>query len=179
MIGTWAAAFVLIVFLPAAGFCGVMAMYRYSQYGWLGEPASAPPIAPAASSAPAAPPSAPSRLPQTTPNGEPSPGGKLVTIWNGKKTAGGGQPEFSLEYRLDGLIVSPESKYFWIISDRTQSKLEFPIPANLIKPRDRLSGRPNATEAQLQGPFQTHLERQEPGMKQRETISNVIQISGG
>lgn len=179
MIGRWAAALVSIVFLPAAGFCGVMAIYRHSQYGWLGEPAPAPASAATAPSAAAEAPSVPSHLPQTTPNDEPGPGGKLVTIWNGKKISRGGLLEFSLEYRLDGLSSSPETKYYWVVVDRADSKVEFPIPADLLKPRDRLSGQPKGiSEAQFPAPYKTHLERQSPGMSQRETISNEIQISG-
>jgi hypothetical protein len=113
-------------------------------------------------------------------NGEPLPFGKPVTIWDGKLNPNAGQLEFSVEYRLDGLSASPESKYFWIVLDRDQAKLEFPIPASVLKPRDHLSGQPQGTTAaQFRAPYQMYLERQAPGMSQREKISNVIRVTGG
>ena len=147
-----------------------MAMYRYSQHGWVGLPVAA---APEDSSVEPPPtieqfPDA-SPQPQSPSSGEPLPGGNPVTIWDGKLNPSAGQLEFSVEYRLDGLSASPESKYFWIVLDRDQAKLEFPIPASVLKPRDHLSGQPQGTTAaQFRAPYQMYLERQAPGMSQRE-----------
>lgn len=185
-LGLWAAGFVLVVFLPAAGFCAVMAMYRYSQSGWTGRPTAVAPQHRSVEQPGSVEPAPAQQLPdargepQTPSNGEPLPGGSPVTIWDGKQSANAAQLEFSLEYRLDGLAASPESKYFWIVVDRDQSRVEFPIPASVLKPRDHLSGQPKGvTAAQFRAPYQMYLERQAPGMNQRETISNVIRVTGG
>ncbi len=167
--GAWVFRIVVFVFLPTAVVCSALAFYLYSRHGRTG--------APTAVSSPAG--ASPAAANAGGAKGEPFPAGKLVTIWDGKKISRGGLLEFSLEYRLDGLSTSPETKYFWVVVDRSDSKVEFPIPADLLKPRDRLSGQPKGiSEAQFPAPYNTHLERQSPGMSQREIISNEIQISG-
>lgn len=176
-IGLWVSRIVLFVFLPTAVVCSVMAVYLYSRHGRSGAPAAVSPPSISAASRPGG--AAPSAATGGGAKGEPFPAGKLVTIWDGKNVNRGGQLEFSLEYRLDGLSASPDTKYFWVIVDRAESKVEFPIPAGVLKPRDRLSGQPKGvSESQFQAPYKMHLERHSPGMSQRETISNVIQISG-
>lgn len=164
------AGLMLALLLPI-GIIGITAMFYNARRGASGASSNA---APSSSSLPSSSPAPAS----ATPNGEPSPAGQLVTIWDGKKTMSGGQAEFALEYRLDGLQTAEQTKYFWIITDNSQAKLEFPIPWDVLKPRDRLSGRPNlGNAAQFAGPYETYLEKQSPGMTQRERVSNAIRIS--
>lgn len=181
-VGRFAAGCVFFGILPAIGVVLLLSIFGIT---WWAGPMAALTNARTPGPAPQIPSERPysngaSSSPQPlTANGEPLPTGLPITIWDGKKANNGGQLEFSVEYRLDGLSASPETKYFWIVTDRSQSKVEFPIPASVWKQRDRLAGQPKGVmEAQFQAPYQMHLERLSPGMRQREAISNVIRLAG-
>ena len=105
---------------------------------------------------------------------EPSPSGYPITLWNANKRFSG---EFSVEYRQDRGPLDGSRQYYWVVSDPS-GKIEFPIPANMWKKRDKLSGKPAAAApGQFTGPYTTFIEEQIGSSRNR--ISNDVRVSIG
>lgn len=106
---------------------------------------------------------------------EPATSGYPITIWNATKRAS--SHDFNLEYRVDRAPLDASHQYFWIVADSTK-KVEFPVPASLWKPRDKLSGKPETiAPGEFTGPYTTYIEEQIGTT--RSQISNEAPVTIG
>lgn len=151
----WVAYFVLFLILPVAGILTLIGLSKNRQQAPDGAAWQQPPQQ---QTTPA---------PRTTNN--PPPSGQAITIWNAQRSASG---EFSVEYRLDKGTLDSSRQYFWVVDDR-HGRIEFPIPANALKPHDKLSGRPaGLAPGQFVGPYTTFIEEQSGPSRNR--VSNEV-----
>ena len=151
---------VLFVLVSAAALFTILAMIQYRR---------ANPIDAGQPSAPATADNPPNA------SNEPAASGYPITIWNATKRVS--SHDFNLEYRVDRAPLDASHQYFWIVADSTK-KVEFPVPASLWKPRDKLSGKPETiAPGEFTGPYTTYIEEQIGTT--RSQISNEAPVTIG
>jgi DNA-directed RNA polymerase subunit RPC12/RpoP len=161
----WVAYFVLFFILPAAALFTIIGLVQHRRAGGrtaVQVPGNVP-----------TPPSAPSGF--SPKSAEPPPSGHPITLWNA--TRQGHLNEFSVEYRIDRAPLDGTRQYYWVVSD-PQGRIEFPIPADRWKQRDKLSGKPSLSAGgQFTGPYTMFIEEQVGPARNR--VSNDVPVSSG
>lgn len=159
----WVAYFVFFLILPVSALFTIVGLVQHRSAG-TGAAVQVPGNFPNAPSAPSgfAPKSA-----------EPPPSGLPITLWNAARQSRSN--EFSVEYRIDRGPLDGTRQYYWVVSDPL-GKIEFPIPANVLKPRDKLSGKSSISAVgQFTGPYTTFIEEQVGPTRTR--VSNDVSVT--